>query len=252
MDFSSPRNINDDFDFSGRENPYKATRLTGIQRKLDKRKSSILHRRSSSSASLPLTADTPQPNASTSCDESSRDVSFRLDAIFGPRGHLSSTSSPTSPALPFFSSAFSAARPATATASATKDPLPTTHLSLFPDDRSTLEGLINIHLGKLDRYKRQVISFNLTIEQLYADHAKLIQSPEAQITPQLVTALEMEIEETRAGRNTKRRYVDFHRGELRAIAEKRIILDEELGMPPRLMQIYDWMETQNVWDQRFY
>lgn len=252
MECRTSRNINDDFDFSARKNSYKATRLTGIQRKLDKKKPSILYRRSSSSSSVPLITDPPQHYETSGCDESSRDVSLRLDAIFGSRVPPRSASCPTSPVLSFFSNTFTAARPATATYPTIDNPFPTTHIFSFPDDRASLEGLINIHLGKLDRYKRQVISFNLTIEHLYKDYATLVQTLAAQITPQLVTALELEIEETRAGRNSKRRYVDFHRGELRAIAGKVILLDEELGLPPSLMQIYDWMETQDVWDELFY
>ena len=70
--------------------------------------------------------------------------------------------------------------------------------------------------------------------------------------PQLVIAMEMEIEETRAGRDSKRKYVEFHRGELRTIAEKRAILDEEVGVFGGGVEVLEELEGDEVWDARFW
>ena len=250
-------NINEDFDFSERENRYKATRLSGIQRKLEKKKSSILsrqssaptvlHRRSTSSATMAQTTEGLERTASASSNNDSiRQIGQRLDAILGPPSPRTSISQQVSPTASVHSATISATSPAAT------NPLPNTPISALPDDRSALETLINIHLGRLDRYRRQVLSFNTTIASLVDDYESLTTGPLAQAVPQLVTALEMEIEETRAGRDSKRRYVDFHRGELRVIAEKRLALDEASGVPPTLPAVFEGLESEEVWNERFW
>ena len=240
--------INEDFDFSGRQNPSKTTRLTGIQRKLFNKKSSIRRHNSSSSNNAEST-DSPQRNSSTS-SKSGRRISQSLEAMFGSSSPRSPSQSVPSPA-PTTSPVSDSATYATSFSAATPKSLPATELACLPNDRLALESLINIHLSKLDRYKRQVSDFNTVICSLYDDLSKLGSTPEAQAVPQLVTGLEMEIEETRAGRDSKRKYVEFHRGELRTIAEKRAILDEEIGVFGGV-EVLEELEGDEVWDARFW
>jgi hypothetical protein len=228
----SSRQINEDFDLSDRGSKYKATRFSEIQRKLDNTKSAIL-RQSSSSSIMGQPNEDPQRKASISSN-SSKSIRQRIDATFG------NGSDPSAPPAETDQAASSATA------------IPNTRVEDLPGDRSALEGLINIHLSKLDRYKRQVNDFNTVIEGLQEELKELEVSREAQVVPQLITAQMMEIEDTRAGRDTKRPYVEFHRGELKVMAEKRVLLDEASGIPPSLPQVYQGLDSDEVWDQRFW
>ena len=222
--------IDEDFDFSNRETAYKTTRFSGIQRKLQKKKSTLLGR-SVSAPTTPQEITNPERTNSIGSN-STKSISSNLAMLLG-QTPLPARRVPT---IQFAESAS----------------LPTTPLESLSNDRSELEGLINIHLSKLDRYKRQVNDFNTVIANLQDDLRKLVDTAEARQVPQLVTALQMEIQETRAGRDSKRVYVNFHRGELRQIAEKRMLLDEEMGVPPSLPQVYEMLEEEEVWEQRFW
>jgi hypothetical protein len=221
--------IDDDFDLSERTKTYKATRFSGIQRKLDKKKSSLFRRSTSSSSSsnMPLLPKDPDQQISPSTGSGSTMVDNTCDSA-----DIATTTLAISP---------------TATTN-TDTIIPPTPLSDLPNAHQALESLINIHLSKLSRLKNQVLALNTQIETLQTE----LRSPDSRAHPHLLVLLEREITETRAARDAKRVYVDFHRRELARIVEKRWKLDEEAGVEWRVPLWWESMEGEEDWDRRFW
>ncbi|KAL1954265.1 hypothetical protein VTO42DRAFT_1451 [Malbranchea cinnamomea] len=117
-----------------------------------------------------------------------------------------------------------------------KDPL--------PHDSSKLDGLVNYHLGQIERIKRELKHFNRTIDQLTLTYMNMAENGEM---PGTTYYLDERIKVAVNSRNLLSRFVAFHLQEL----ERILILKLELGQGRPVPNLFVNLPTDAEWNELF-
>ncbi|KAK2746630.1 hypothetical protein FQN57_002974 [Myotisia sp. PD_48] len=97
------------------------------------------------------------------------------------------------------------------TPSSPRDPL--------PEDNAELDGVLNYHLGQLDRIKREIVQYNTTLEQLNYTITDMVNHPAIQ---HAATQLHDRLQGVRNARNLLAKFVVFHLQEIDRISSVKI------------------------------
>ncbi|KAK5051894.1 hypothetical protein LTR84_002697 [Exophiala bonariae] len=120
----------------------------------------------------------------------------------------------------------------------------------LPDTREGLEARLNYHLGELDLIRKMVRERNREIEQtssrLYT-HQRLRDD----VQRCSLKKLDELSDSIRQQRNGLAQFVDYHRGEIRRIGQRREELDISQGIQPTTKELYKTFDKQAEWVQLF-
>ena len=130
--------------------------------------------------------------------------------------------------------------------------LPNTPVDELTTDKAALEGRINYHLSQLDVFKGQLSQDNARIRGLLKERKLWNHHQLSSQLPAAAYLLDQRISIARNARNSLRPAVEWHRGELDAIASKRIQMDQEIGVEPRLPQVFSGLTNDYEWNQLFF
>lgn len=109
-------------------------------------------------------------------------------------------------------------------------PAPPTVRDELPKDHLKLEGLLNYHIGQLERIKREVDDHNATVEQLSYTHADMQQH---EYLTHAAECLYARIQGIKNARNLLAKFVAFHIQEVERIAEVKHALKQKKVSPSR-------------------
>lgn len=120
----------------------------------------------------------------------------------------------------------------------------------LPDTREGLEARLNYHLSELDLLRKLVKERNREIEQTSSrlhTHQRLREDVERCS----LEKLEELRDNIRQQRNGFARFVDYHRGEIRRISQRREDLDISQGIRPATREMYKAFEKEAEWVKLF-
>lgn len=119
----------------------------------------------------------------------------------------------------------------------------------LPHTREGLEARLNYHLGELDRVRKLVHQRNEEIKETsYRLHTHQRLKEEV---PRALQKLKELLDNVRQQRNSYANFVDYHRGEIRRIGQRREELDLSQGIKPATREMYTAFEREAEWVQLF-
>lgn len=120
----------------------------------------------------------------------------------------------------------------------------------LPDTREGLEARLNYHLSELDLLRKLVKERNREIEQT-SSRLHTHQQLREDVERCSLEKLEELRDNIRQQRNGFARFVDYHRGEIRRISQRREDLDISQGIRPATREMYKAFEKEAEWVQLF-
>ncbi|KEF60867.1 uncharacterized protein A1O9_02429 [Exophiala aquamarina CBS 119918] len=119
----------------------------------------------------------------------------------------------------------------------------------LPHTREGLEARLNYHLGELDRLRKLVYQRNDEIKEI--SYRLQIHQRTREEVPRSLQKLKELLDNVRQQRNSYAHFVDYHRGEIRRIGQRREELDLSQGIQPATKDMYKAFEREAEWVQLF-